>query len=164
MRKLLIIIVIIVCVSGFVSLTTSCIKTKGARINEVPGDTHALKQAPNECLVTFNEFFRYVQRAEPSIITDTQAQNCWLSENLRKALANNLKRFEHRTDIPGYPANGSFVGVWGFPTTYAVIGSRQYDNRDYKNANADRVIIDVLYKWDNEGSLDNNYPGSNSLR
>jgi hypothetical protein len=164
MRKPLSIVVILFCVPGILGLMTSCTKSRGPNISEVTGDPHALKQAPSECLVTFREFFQYVQKSEPSIITDTQAQNRWLSENLRKALANNLLRFENQKNVPDYPSNADFVGVWDMPTTYSIVGSRQYDNRDWKNPNANRVIVDVLYEWDSEGSLDNNYPGTNSLR
>ena len=145
-------------------LMNACERKKGPGIVEVSNNAHALKRAPEECLATFQEFFRYVQKSEPSIITDTQAQNRWLSENLRKALAHNVKRFEGRTDVPDYPTNHTFVGVWDFPDTFSVIGSRHYDNRDSDNRNDHRAVIDVLYEWGADGDLDNNYPGEKSLR
>ena len=102
--------------------------------------------APNECLLTFREFFRYVQKSEPSIIRDEAAQKRWLTQELRKALAQKLATFSTPADDPDYPNNATFVGSWDYPTTYSIVASRRYGRR---------AIIDVLYKWGPK----TNYPG-----
>ena len=39
--------------------------------------------APRECLVVFREFFSYLQKNEPGIVKDEQAQQQWLTQQLR---------------------------------------------------------------------------------
>jgi hypothetical protein len=151
-------------VLGYIATTASCLKNAPVGITKVENSSHALKQAPKECLAVFEEFFRYLQEPEPSLISDERAQAQWLSAGLRKALAHHLKGFENRKDRHGYPSNVSFIGVWDDPTTYSVLGSRHYDYRDSDNPDDNRAMIDVLYEWDKAGSLDNNYPGEKSLR
>ena len=102
--------------------------------------------APRECLVTFRAFFNYLQNSEPGIIRDEQAQKRWLSQELRKALAQKLATFRSPADDPDYPSNNTFIGSWDQPSTYAIVSSRRYGKR---------AVIDVLYKW----GLKTNYPG-----
>jgi hypothetical protein len=102
--------------------------------------------APRECLVAFREFFRYLQNTEPGIVRNEQAQKRWLSQNLRKALAQKLATFSSAADDPDYPSNSTFIGAWDQPTTYAIVSSRRYGKR---------AVIDVLYKWGPQ----TNYPG-----
>ena len=102
--------------------------------------------APRECLVAFREFFRYLQTTQPGIVRDEQAQKRWLSQELRKALAEKLKTFTSPADDPDYPSNNTFIGSWDQPTTYAIVASRRYGKR---------AVIDVLYKWGPK----TNYPG-----
>ena len=106
--------------------------------------------APADCISTFKQFFAYVQREKPSIVTDKTAQAKWLSKNLREALEQKVKSFKDQPDNPDFPGNGTFVGSWDYPTTYAVIGSRRYDKR---------AVIDVWYEW-GKGT---NYPGDTRL-
>lgn len=54
--------------------------------------------------------------------------------------------------------------MWSYPTTFSIIGSRHYYYRNSKNPDDNRAIINALYEWDKKGSLDNQYPGSKSLR
>jgi hypothetical protein len=102
--------------------------------------------APSECLLAFREFFRYLQKSEPSIVRDEAAQKRWLTQELRKALAQKLATFSSPADDPDYPSNATFVGSWDYPTTYSIVASRRYGRR---------AIIDVLYKWGPK----TNYPG-----
>jgi hypothetical protein len=102
--------------------------------------------APRECLVTFREFFRYLQNTEPGIVRDDTAQKRWLTQELRKALAQKLATFTSPADDPDYPSNNTFIGSWDQPSTYAIVSSRRYGKR---------AVIDVLYKWGPK----TNYPG-----
>ncbi|MGH9801190.1 MAG: hypothetical protein ACRD82_12565, partial [Blastocatellia bacterium] len=120
--------------------------------------------APAECFAVFRSFFRYVQKPEPSILTDHQAQNRWFSRLLRRELTDHIKRSGNPNDNPDYPSNSTFVGVWSYPTTFSIIGSRHYDYRNTDNPDDNRAVVDVLYEWDKNGSLDNQYPGTKSLR
>ena len=102
--------------------------------------------APRECVTAFREFFQYLQKSEPSIVRDDQAQKRWLSNELRKALAQKVATFTSPADNPDFPSNATFIGSWDFPTTYSIVASRRYGKR---------AIIDVLYKWGPK----TNYPG-----
>lgn len=135
-------------------------------IREVRVKSHAYKPAPAECVATFRAFFRYVQRREPSIITDVRAQNRWLSRLLRKSLAEHVRRSGDPKENPDYPSNQTFLGVWNNPTTFSIIGSRHYDYRNADNPDDDRAVLDVLYEWgeNKDGNLDNQYPREKSLR
>ena len=59
--------------------------------------------APRECLVAFRGFFQYLQKTEPGIVRDEQAQKRWLTQELRKALAQKLGRFTSPADDPDFP-------------------------------------------------------------
>jgi hypothetical protein len=123
-----------------------------------------LKKAPDECLSAFREFFAYVKKREPDVIQDQNAQNRWLSQRLREALKHNVARFGKETNVPDYPTNQTFLGVWNRPETYSILGSRHYDYRDTENPDDNRAVIDVLYDWGHDSSLDNQYPGEKNLR
>lgn len=115
------------------------------RITEV-NDNKPSVVAPRECLVTFREFFSYLQKNEPSIVKDEQAQQRWLTQELRKALQQKVATFTSPQDNPDFPGNGTFIGSWDYPSTYSIVASRRYGKR---------AIIDVLYKWGPK----TNYPG-----
>ena len=102
--------------------------------------------APRECLAAFRGFFQYLQKSEPGIVRDEQAQKRWLSQELRKALAQKLATFSSPKDDPDYPSNNTFIGSWDPPSSYAIVASRRYGKR---------AVIDVLYKWGPK----TNYPG-----
>jgi hypothetical protein len=94
--------------------------------------------APRECVVAFRDFLHYLQTTDPGIVRDEQAQKRWLSDDLRKALAQKLATFTSPADDPDYPSNNTFIGSWDQPTTYAIVSSRRYGKR---------AVVDVLYKW-----------------
>lgn len=94
--------------------------------------------APKECLATFRAFFSYLQKNEPSIERDEQAQKRWLTEQLRKAFIEKMATLGSPQDNPDYPSNNTFLSAWDPPTTYSIIASRRY---------GERAVIDVLYKW-----------------
>lgn len=102
--------------------------------------------APRECLAAFRGFFQYLQKNEPGIVKDEEAQKRWLSSELRKALAQKLATFSSPADNPDYPSNNTFIGSWDQPTTYAIASSRRYGKR---------AVIDVVYQWGPQ----TNYPG-----
>jgi hypothetical protein len=106
--------------------------------------------APRECLNTFRAFFSYLQYSKPDIVGDEQAQKRWLSQLLRKGLAEKLKSFTSPAENPDYPSNNSFIGAWDPPTTYSIVSSRRYGKR---------AVIDVLYKWGPK----TNYPGDERI-
>lgn len=102
--------------------------------------------APRECLTAFRGFFQYLQKNEPGVVRDEQAQKRWLSQELRKALAQKLATFTSPKDDPDYPSNNTFIGSWDQPTSYAIVASRRYGKR---------AVVDVVYKWGPK----TNYPG-----
>jgi len=102
--------------------------------------------APRECLAAFRGLFQYLQKNEPGIVRDEQAQKRWLTQELRKALAQKLAKFTSPADDPDYPSNNTFIGSWDQPSSYAIVASRRYGKR---------AVIDVLYKWGPK----TNYPG-----
>jgi len=106
-------------------------------IAEVKHNSPALA-APRECLLAFRDFFRYVQKTEPSIIYDERAQKLYLTQNLRTALLAHVATFADPKADPDFPGNGTFVGSWDYPSTYSIVASRRYGKR---------AVIDVLYKW-----------------
>lgn len=106
-------------------------------ITEVKGKTVAVA-APKQCLLSFHEFFSYLQKKNTDIVKDERAQKLFMSENLRKAFQHKLASFTNGSDDPDYPNNGTFIGSWDYPTTYSIISSRRYGNR---------AVVDVLYKW-----------------
>ena len=120
-------------------------KATTTSIKEVPHKAPDVA-APNECLQVFREFFRYLQKSEPSIVSDGQAQKRWLTQELRKSLAQKVASFKDKSDDPDFPGNGTFVGSWDYPSTYSLVASRRYGKR---------AVIDVLYKW----GPGTNYPG-----
>ena len=119
-------------------------------IKELPGKPLPVSVVPPECLATFRQLFNYVQQDKPSIITDERAQVRWLTKDLREALKQKLATFKDQPDDPDYPSNGTFVGTWDKPSTFAIIGSRRYGNR---------AVLDVWYAW-GKGT---NYPGDTRL-
>lgn len=102
--------------------------------------------APRECLTTFREFFSYLQKADANIVRDETAQRRWLTQELRKSLAQKVATFTSPADDPDFPSNATFVGSWDYPTTYSIVATRRYGQR---------AVIDVLYKWGPK----TNYPG-----
>ncbi|HJU93238.1 MAG TPA: hypothetical protein VJ656_09915 [Pyrinomonadaceae bacterium] len=102
--------------------------------------------APRECLVTFREFFSYLQKKDASIVKDEQAQQRWLTQQLQKALKDKLATFTSPQENPDFPSNNTFIGSWDHPSTYSIVSSRRYGKRS---------IVDVLYKWGSK----TNYPG-----
>lgn len=120
---------------------------KAARttIQEVKSKPAAIV-APPECLAAFRDFFRYLQKPDTNIIRDEAAQKRWLTQDLRKALAQKVATFASPADDPDYPSNATFVGSWDYPTTFSIAASRRYGQR---------AVVDVLYKWGPK----TNYPG-----
>ena len=135
---------IVVLMMTSASLVTAQGPTKHT-ITEVKGKTVAA-DAPKQCLLAFREFFKYLQKNEPSIVKDERAQKLFLSENLRKAFQQKIASFTDGSNDPDFPGNGTFIGSWDYPTTYSIVSSRRYANL---------AIIDVLYKWGPK----TNYPG-----
>ena len=136
-RRLLVLAVVALCWTTAVVAQQTIVEVKNRAVAAT---------APKECLTTFREFFRYLQKNEPSIVRDEQAQKRWLTQELRKALAQKVATFTSPQDNPDFPGNGTFVGSWDYPTTYSIVSSRRYGKR---------AVIDVLYKWGPK----TNYPG-----
>jgi hypothetical protein len=120
--------------------------------------------APDQCIATFRAFFAYVQKKEPSILSDKQAQERWLSRQMRTSLEKHIQQSGNPKENPDYPSNQSFVGVWDKPSTFSIFGSRHYDYRNADNPDDNRAVIDVLYEWSKKTQPSNNYPGEKSLR
>lgn len=102
--------------------------------------------APAECLLAFKQLFRYLQKSTANIVRDETAQKRWLTQELRKALAQKVATFTSPADDPDFPSNATFIGTWDYPSSFSIVASRRYGQR---------AVIDVLYKW---GPM-TNYPG-----
>ena len=137
-------IVVVALMMGSATIAVAQGPTKHA-IAEVKGQTVAVA-APRQCLLSFREFFSYLQKNNSDIVKDERAQKLFLSENLRKAFQQKLASFTNGSDDPDYPGNGTFIGSWDYPTTYSIVSSRSYGKR---------AVVDVLYKW----GPNTNYPG-----
>lgn len=148
-----------------VSFVNSCavVSSQSLRMREVENKLQVSKQAPADCVAAFREFFGYVKKREPSIVADEQAQNRWLTKRMRKAFVEHIKRAGKPEENHDYPSNSTFVLVWNKPTTYSIVGSRHYDFRNADNPNDNRAVIDVLYEWGNEDTIENQYPGEKQL-
>ena len=166
MKKLALTTLKIFCLLVFVSFVNSCayVSSQSWRMREVENKSQANKQAPAECLAVFREFFAYVQKYEPSLVTDEKAQNRWLTKRMRKAFVEHIGRSGKSEANPAYPTNATFKLVWNEPTTYSIVGSRQYDFQNKDNPNDNRAVIDVLYEWDTyTDGINNQYPGEKQL-
>jgi len=144
MRNAFAVVLILSC-AGFVYAQQSA-KTSIAEVKQ----TAPAVAAPRECLTAFREFFRYLQTSQPGIVRDEQAQKRWLTQDLRKALAQRVATFTSSADNPEYPTNYTFIGVWDLPSTYAIVSTRRYGKQ---------AVIDVLYKWGPK----TNYPGNERI-
>ena len=156
-----------ICLLVLIGVANSCVtvSSQSSRMRETENKSQANRQAPTECLAVFREFFAYVKKAEPDIVTDERAQNRWLTKKMRTAFVEHIKRSAKPEENPDFPSNRNFIGVWNEPTTYSIVGSRHYDFRNADNPNDNRAVIDVLYEWEEnpDGSLDNQYPGEKFL-
>src|ERR1044072_5965396 len=76
-------------------------------------DSAPAAAAPRECLAAFRGFFQYLQKTEPGIVRDEQAQKRWLTQELRKALAQKLATFTSPKDDPDYASYNYFIGSRG---------------------------------------------------
>jgi len=112
-------------------------------IREERPSTTIPANAPSESLKVTRQFIEYIFGKKPDIGTDNSAQNRWLSQDLRKALAHRQdvvrKYLKSNPDTPeGPPDNSDFIGSWDHPTSYSIVGTRMY---------AGRAIIDIVFSW-----------------
>jgi hypothetical protein len=157
----LISILFFTCLSGVVS-------AQKERLRQVKNNPVKQKSASTKAIATFVTFFEYVKKDTPDIVTDTKAQERWLSKSLRREMmeANAawvayLKKYPNNK--PDGPDNASFADFWNQPTTYSIVSTRQYDYRNATNPNAFRTMIDVLFEWGNEDDGSSEYPGVRNL-
>jgi hypothetical protein len=144
--------------TGIIILLTfsqfSCSLIRGQGIQEIKSRRPSYVAAPNDALQTLRELMTYISKLEPDIFHDESGQKKFLTEHLRKGVANYWNAYqqhikEHETC--GLPNNGIFVGAWEYPSDYKILDDRRYDKR---------VIIDVQYEWND---FDANYGGSTRL-
>lgn len=129
----------IACVAVLIFVSATVVSAQATKVTIVEVKQSApAAPAPRECQAAFREFFLFLQKDYSGIIQDKQAQNRWLTQELRKALAQKLSTFSSPKDDPDYPSSNTFIGAWDRPSTYAIISSRRYGKR---------AVIDVLYKW-----------------
>lgn len=115
--------------------------------NEVAAPTQAIQQV--------RDLIKYLFHEKPDIASDTSAQTRWLSEPMRKALANRQKVYatyaKENPDSPeGPPSNSDFIGSWNYPTSFRLVGSRLAGQR---------AVVDVLFRW----GKNTEYPGDTRL-
>jgi hypothetical protein len=135
----------------------------GERLKESKNTVLKKLVAPPDSLKAFRDFFSYVKKVNPDIVSDRAAQSKWLTNKLRKGLMDYAARAGSPSENPGYPGNSDFLGVWNTPTTYSIIDTRYYDYVADDKTHTRRVMIDVLYAWGHESTMDNQYPGVRNL-
>ena len=136
----------------------------GERLKETKNVVLSKRPAPPESIKAFRNFFNYVKKTKPDIVEDLDAQKRWLSKKLSKSLMDYASSSGSPPENPGYPSNSLFLGVWNDPTTYSIVDTRYYEYANRDNPNARRVMIDILYVWGHEETLDNQYPGVRNVR
>lgn len=136
----------------------------GERLKRITTRSLVKLPVPTESTRAFADFFQYTKKSKANIVDDKAAQTRWLSKAMRTALMEYAKRARTPEENPDYPRNDFFLGVWNPPTTYAIVDTRFYDYHNKENPGAKRVMIDVLYEWGHEETLDNQYPGVRNLR
>lgn len=123
-----------------------------------------LNQAPEECLNELRGLVEYLNSGQNDIVTDKTAQNNFLSVELKDSFVKHIIHSEQGERTCDFPSNQTFLNIWNAPTTYSVVGSRQYDFRNKKNQNLNVAIVDVLYEWSEySDGINNQYPGNKSL-
>ena len=121
---------------------------------EVPGKRNAAA-APTDAVQRVREIIKYLFHQKPDIASDTSAQTRWLSEPMRKALANRQKVYanyakENPDPTEGPPSNADFIGSWDYPTSFRIVDAR---------LSGQRAMVDVLFTW----GKDTQYPGDTRL-
>jgi hypothetical protein len=147
------------CVLLFAGNVVAQTRTPGSpvrvEIREEPGVKRSATEAPAEAVKRAREFIKYLFHQKPDIATDKGAQNRWLSEAMRKALANRQTVYaayaKENPDSPeGPPSNADFIGSWNYPTGFRFVGS---------HLAGQRAVVDVLFTW----GKDTEYPGDTRL-
>jgi hypothetical protein len=126
-----------------------------AEVREEVAATRNAAGAPAEAIQRVRELIKYLFHEKPDIVSDTSAQTRWLSEPMRKALANRQQVYanyaKENPDSPeGPPSNGNFIGSWDYPTSFRFVGSR---------LSGKRAVVDVQFVW-GKGT---NYAGDTRL-
>src|SRR6266545_26629 len=159
MNKLFLFVFIASCVLFFAGISFAQTRTKGsanrAEVREEVSGKRNTSVAPADAVQRVREFIKYLFHQKPDIGSDTSAQNRWLSEAMRKALANRQTVYaayaKENPDSPeGPPSNRDFIGSWDYPTSFRFVGSR---------LSGQRAVVDVLFTW----GKDTEYPGDTRL-
>jgi hypothetical protein len=147
------------CVLLFAGHTVAQTRATGnpvrVEIREEPGVKRGTTEAPAEAVKRVHEIIKYLFHQKPDIATDKGAQNRWLSDQMRKALANRKTVYaayaKENPDSPeGPPSNSDFIGSWNYPTGFRFVGSRLAGQR---------AVVDVQFTW----GKDTEYPGDTRL-
>ncbi len=159
MNKLFLFAFIASCVLLFAAISFAQTRTKGsanqAEVREEVSGERNTSVAPAEAVQRVREFIKYLFHQKPDIATDTNAQSRWLSEAMRKALANRQAVYaayaKENPDSPeGPPSNADFIGSWDYPSNFRLVDSR---------LSGQRTVVDVQFAWGNN----TNYPGDKRL-
>jgi hypothetical protein len=159
MNKLLPLLLIASC--AFVSAGEAGAQTRTtgsprrAEVREEVAATRNAAAAPTQAIQQVRDLIKDLFHQTPDIASDTSAQNRWLSEPMRKALANRQKVYakyaKENPDSPeGPPSSADFIGSWNYPTSFRFVGSRLA---------GERAVVDVLFIW----GKDTEYPGDTRL-
>jgi hypothetical protein len=160
MNKLLPLVLIASCAFVFAgnagAQTRTTVSPRRTEVREEVAPTrYAAAAAPAEAVQRAREIILYLFHEKPDIASDTSAQTRWLSEPMRKALANRQKVYanyaKENPDSPeGPPSNSDFIGSWNYPTSFRFVGSR---------LSGQRAVVDVLFRW----GKNTEYPGDTRL-
>jgi hypothetical protein len=159
MNKILLLFFTASCAFVFAGNAGAQTRTTGsprqAEVREEVAATRNAAGAPAEATQRVRELIKYLFHEKPDIASDANAQTRWLSEPMRKALANRQKVYaqyaKENPDSPeGPPSNSDFIGSWNYPTSFRFVGSRLAGQR---------AVVDVLFTW-GKGT---EYPGDTRL-
>jgi hypothetical protein len=159
MNQLLLLLLIASC--AFVSAGNAGAQTgttgspRRAEVREEVAATRSAAAAPAQAIQQVRDLIKYLFHEKPDIASDTSAQTRWLSEPMRKGLANRqavyAKYAKENPDSPeGPPSNSDFIGSWNYPTGFRFVGSRLAGQR---------AVVDVLFTW----GKNTEYPGDTRL-
>ncbi len=141
--------------------TVICQSPKRPEIGNKPQSN---KEAPAEAIAAFRDFFAYINKAEPDIVSDETAQERWLTKRMRDAFAGHIKRSGSPDQNPDFPSNQTFLQVWNNPTSYMIAGSRHYDHRNPKiQTTIGRLLMCCMNEMPSRTGLKINIPVRNGF-
>src|SRR5215813_712676 len=155
MRKIALVLLLLCLVVPVGAQRKKRVGNRRSDIREEAAGKDSIIAAPAECTQTVRDLIRYLGREKPDIASDKQAQERWLSPDLKRGLQHRQDVYKdfakNEPDSPeGPPSNADFLNTWDNPTSYSIAAARRV---------GERAIIDVVFKW----GPGTQYPGDSRL-